>query len=85
MTTSIKLSNVYKIFGARPKGRALTMAKTGVGKDDVQLATDHVIGLHDVSFEVADGEVFVIRVCRDPANPPQSVASIDFMRSPMDR
>ena len=60
MTTSIKLSNVYKIFGARPKGRALTMARGGADKDEVQAATDHVVGLHDVSFDAQDGEIFVI-------------------------
>ncbi len=60
MSSRIELSNVYKIFGARPKGRALKMAQSGVMKDDVQAATDHVVGLHDVSFSVEDGEIFVI-------------------------
>ncbi len=60
MSSRIELTNVYKIFGARPKGRALKMAQSGVMKDDVQAATDHVVGLHDVSFSVQDGEIFVI-------------------------
>ena len=60
MSSRIELTNVYKIFGARPKGRALKMAQSGVMKDDVQTATDHVVGLHDVSFSVEDGEIFVI-------------------------
>ena len=60
MSYRIELSNVYKIFGARPKGRALKMAQSGVMKDDVQAATDHVVGLHDVTFSVDDGEIFVI-------------------------
>ena len=60
MSSRIELSHVFKIFGARPKGRALKMAQSGVMKDDVQAATDHVIGLHDVSFSVQDGEIFVI-------------------------
>ena len=60
MSSRIELTEVYKIFGARPKGRALKMAQSGVMKDDVQAATDHVVGLHDVSFSVEDGEIFVI-------------------------
>ena len=60
MSPRIELNNVYKIFGARPKGRALRMAQSGIPKDDVQAATDHVVGLHDVSFSVHDGEIFVI-------------------------
>ncbi len=60
MSARIELSQVFKIFGARPKGRALKMAQSGVMKDDVQAATDHVVGLHDVSFSVGDGEIFVI-------------------------
>ena len=60
MSSRIELSNVYKIFGARPKGRALKMAESGVSKDDVQAVTDHVVGLHDVSFSVDEGEIFVI-------------------------
>lgn len=60
MSSRIELTSVYKIFGARPKGRALKMAQSGIMKDDVQAATDHVVGLHDVSFSVEDGEIFVI-------------------------
>ncbi|WP_419920081.1 quaternary amine ABC transporter ATP-binding protein [Candidatus Poriferisocius sp.] len=36
------------------------MARSGMSKDDIQVATDHVVGLHDVSFSVDDGEIFVI-------------------------
>lgn len=60
MSARIELSHVFKIFGVRPRGRALRMAQAGVTKDDVQTATDHVVGLHDVTFSVLDGEIFVI-------------------------
>jgi len=56
----IQLNNVFKIFGDQPKGRALQLAKAGVGKDDIQAATEHVVGLHDVSFGVKKGETFVV-------------------------
>ena len=56
----IQLENVYKIFGPQPRGRALTLAKSGMKKNDVQAATDHVIGMTDVSFSVKRGETFVL-------------------------
>jgi glycine betaine/proline transport system ATP-binding protein len=56
----IKLESVYKIFGPQPRGRALTLAKSGMKKNDVQAATDHVVGMTDVSFSVKRGETFVI-------------------------
>ena len=56
----IVLNEVYKIFGPQPRGRALDLARSGMGKDEVQAETDHVVGLHDVSFSVSKGEIFVV-------------------------
>ena len=56
----VRLENVYKIFGPQPRGRALKLAKDGLTKNEVQAATDHVVGMTDVSFEVLRGETFVI-------------------------
>jgi glycine betaine/proline transport system ATP-binding protein len=56
----IRLESVYKIFGPQPRGRALKLAKDGLTKNEVQAATDHVVGMTDVSFEVRRGETFVI-------------------------
>ena len=56
----IVLDEVYKIFGPQPRGRALDLARTGMGKDEVQAETAHVVGLHDVSFSVSKGEIFVV-------------------------
>ncbi|MGI9605589.1 MAG: glycine/betaine ABC transporter ATP-binding protein, partial [Acidimicrobiales bacterium] len=52
----IRLESVYKIFGPQPRGRALTLSKHGMKKNDVQAATDHVVGMTDVSFSVSQGE-----------------------------
>lgn len=60
MGEKIRLSHVYKIFGDQPRGRALELAKAGVGKDDVQARTSHVVGLTDVNFSVNEGELFVV-------------------------
>lgn len=56
----IRLNSVFKIFGPQPRGRALTLSKQGLNKNEVQAATDHVVGMTDVSFSVDRGETFVI-------------------------
>jgi len=56
----IQMDHVFKIFGPQPRGRALTLAKAGMVKNDVQAATDHVVGMTDVTFSVKRGETFVI-------------------------
>ena len=56
----IALENVYKIFGPNPRGRAFELCSSGVGKDEVQRQTGHVVGMRDISFEVHKGEIFVV-------------------------
>ncbi len=56
----IALENVYKIFGPNPRGRAFDLCSSGVGKDEVQRQTGHVVGMRDISFEVQKGEIFVV-------------------------
>ena len=56
----IALDSVFKIFGPQPRGRAYDLASSGMGKDEVQAETGHVVGLHDVSFAVSRGEMFVV-------------------------
>ena len=52
--------NVYKIFGPNPRGRAFDLCSSGVGKDEVQRQTGHVVGMRDISFDVQRGEIFVV-------------------------
>ena len=56
----IRAENVYKIFGPQPRGRAFELTKSGMGKDEVQARSGHVVGLNDVNFQVRQGEIFVI-------------------------
>ncbi|MDE0236419.1 MAG: betaine/proline/choline family ABC transporter ATP-binding protein, partial [bacterium] len=56
----IVLDGVYKIFGPQPGGRAFELASSGMGKDEVQAETGHVVGLDNVSFSVPRGEIFVV-------------------------
>jgi len=57
----VKLScqNVWKIFGPDPQ-HALSLIKDDMTKEEVLEQTGHVIAIRDVSFDVHEGEVFVI-------------------------
>lgn len=55
----IALRGVTKIFGTR-SAAALDLVRGGAGKDEVLAKTGCVIGLHDVSFDVAEGEILVV-------------------------
>ena len=59
MTTQIKLENVSKIFGPKPKS-IIPMVKEGMSKDDILAKTGHTVGVYNASLEVKKGEVFVI-------------------------
>src|SRR5690625_1610495 len=59
MTTQIKLENVSKIFGSKPKS-VIPMVKEGMSKDDILAKTGHTVGVYNASLEVKKGEVFVI-------------------------
>jgi len=56
----IRLEEVYKIFGPQPRGRAFDLARSGVHKNEVQKQSGHVVGLSDVTFSIAKGEIFVV-------------------------
>lgn len=59
MNTKLSIEHVYKIFGPHPR-RALERLRNGEGKDDIFAATGMTVGVSDASFEVAEGEVFVV-------------------------
>jgi glycine betaine/proline transport system ATP-binding protein len=55
----ILCQNLWKIFGPDPQ-HALTLIKDGMTKEEVQEQTGHVIAIRDISFDVKEGEVFMI-------------------------
>ena len=59
MAAKIKVKNVYKIFGKRPK-EAMKMLEKGISKDEILKKTGQTVGVKDASFEVHEGEMFVI-------------------------
>ncbi len=59
MTVKVKVEHLTKIFGPHPKA-VLEKVKSGVPKNKILEDTGHTVGVHDVSFEVYEGETFVI-------------------------
>ena len=55
----IEVKNVYKIFGDSPK-KALALLKKGVAKDEIFRRTSQTVGVHNASFDIYKGEIFVI-------------------------
>lgn len=55
----IKVENLTLIFGKRKK-EALELLKKGVSKDEILKKTRCTVGVNNASFEIKEGEVFVI-------------------------
>ncbi|MFF2754061.1 glycine betaine/L-proline ABC transporter ATP-binding protein [Psychrobacillus sp. NPDC058041] len=59
MTVKLKIENVSKIFGPRPK-KVIPMIQSGVSKEEILAKTSHTVGVYDASMEIMEGETFVI-------------------------
>lgn len=57
--TKLKVENVYKVFGDNPK-KALDLVNKGLNKDEIFAKTGLTLGVNNASFEVFEGEIFVI-------------------------
>ncbi|RDK09434.1 quaternary amine ABC transporter ATP-binding protein [Cupriavidus lacunae] len=55
----VVVEGLCKVFGSNPK-QALDMLASGSTKDEVFRRTGQVVGVHNVSFEVNEGEIFVL-------------------------
>lgn len=59
MSVKIKVENLTKVFGRNPKA-ILKKLQKGMSKEEILEKTGHTVGVNDVSFEVNEGEIFVI-------------------------
>ncbi|WP_306467962.1 ATP-binding cassette domain-containing protein, partial [Streptococcus pasteurianus] len=58
---SIKVENLTKIFGsAQAIDKAKKLVEKGESKEEIVNQTGATVGVYDASFEVNDGEIFVI-------------------------
>ena len=58
--TVIEISNVWKIFGARPDVALQAIRDEGLGKAEVLAQHNAVVGVADVSLSVNRGEIFCV-------------------------
>ncbi|RDU99264.1 glycine betaine/L-proline ABC transporter ATP-binding protein [Trinickia dinghuensis] len=58
-TPKVVVKGLTKVFGSNPQ-QALDMLAAGSTKDEVLKRTGQVVGVHDVSLEVQEGEIFVL-------------------------
>ena len=59
MTNILEVKNLTKIFGKNQKA-ALEMVKQGKSKTEILEKTGATVGVYDASFEIKEGEIFVI-------------------------
>ena len=57
--SAVEFDNVSIVFGDRPAS-ALPLMDAGQSRAEVQDATDQVLGVHDCSLQVAEGEILVL-------------------------
>ncbi len=59
MVVKISARNIYKIFGDDSKA-GLDLIKKGRSKDEIFADTGQTVGVQDVSFDVEEGQIFVV-------------------------
>ncbi len=59
MTPVLRVQGLTKVFGAQ-EHEALRLAGEGVGRDEIHRRTGATLAVHDVSFTVERGELFVV-------------------------
>lgn len=55
----VKVENLTKVFGRAPRS-ILPQLNRGVSKEKILQESGHTVGIYNVSFEVLEGEIFVI-------------------------
>ncbi|MEM9604010.1 MAG: betaine/proline/choline family ABC transporter ATP-binding protein [Pseudomonadota bacterium] len=55
----VRLRDLYKIFGPEDKA-ALAHVKAGLGKEDLLVQHNHVLGLQDINVDMQAGEITVV-------------------------
>ena len=56
---AVRFDNVSIVFGEHPD-RALPLMDQGLSRSEIQAATGQVLGVHDCSLSVAEGEILVL-------------------------
>ena len=59
MSTAVRIDNVSIVFGDKPK-TALPLMDKGMERGEIQASTDQVLGVHDCTLTVEEGEILVL-------------------------
>ncbi len=59
MSTAVSFNNVSIVFGDRP-AKALPLMDAGQSRSEIEEATGQILGVHDCSLDVAEGEILVL-------------------------
>lgn len=59
MSTKLQVEHLTKIFGKNPKS-VISKVRDGLSKEKILEETGHTVGIYDASFNVKEGEMFVI-------------------------
>jgi glycine betaine/proline transport system ATP-binding protein len=59
MKTAVEFNNVSIVFGDKPN-KALPLMDAGQSRAEIEAATGQVLGVHDCSLSVAQGEILVL-------------------------
>ncbi|MBE9636774.1 choline ABC transporter ATP-binding protein [Salipiger mangrovisoli] len=59
MTVAVKIDNVSIVFGEEPEA-ALPLMDQGLDRASIQKKTNQVLGVHDCSLDVEEGEILVL-------------------------
>lgn len=60
MSTKIRVEDLVMIFGKNPRGKPMQLFREGKPKEQILKETGHVVGVGGVSFEIQQGEIFVV-------------------------
>jgi glycine betaine/proline transport system ATP-binding protein len=59
MRTKLSVKNLFKVFGDKPE-TAFKLLEKGLDKDQIFAKTGLTVGVQDVSFDIFEGEIFVV-------------------------
>ncbi len=59
MKAKLVVRNLYRIFGEHPR-EAMELVAQGLSKAEIFARTGHTVGVNNASFDVREGEIFVI-------------------------
>ena len=59
MSDKLVIRNLHKVFGPEPQ-EAMRLLEKGLSKEEIFKRTRATVGVHDASFTIREGEVFVV-------------------------